>query len=164
MTDLFPLWNSLRISLISTALVIILGVLLAYWVVGLPAKVKALVDVVFTLPLVLPPTVIGFFLLKLLGPKTAIGEFFQAQWSLNLVMQWWSAIFATMVVTFPLIYRSSRASFEAFDWELEAAAQTLGKSQTWIFLRIILPNCRSGIIAGAILTFARALGEYGEPP
>ncbi|MCR5301376.1 MAG: molybdate ABC transporter permease subunit [Lachnospiraceae bacterium] len=159
--DLFPLYNSLRIALISTAAVLILGIAAAYAVIRLPRVIKGILDSLFTLPLVLPPTVVGYLLLLILGPKRPIGAWFLNVFGLKLTMNWWSAVFATSVVIFPLMYRTSRGAFEAFDRTYEQAGQTLGLGRLYIFFRIILPCCRTGIIAGVVLSFARALGEYG---
>ena len=159
--DLFPLWNSLRIALISTVLIFFLGILAAYYIARLPRVLKGILDVVLTLPLVLPPTVVGYLLLRLLGPKRIIGAWLLKQFGIKVVMTWWSAIFATAVVIFPLMYRTVRGAFEAFDETLAYAGQTLGLSNTWIFWRVRMPCCRQGILAGTVLAFARALGEYG---
>ena len=115
----------------------------------------------FTLPLVLPPTVVGYLLLCLLGPKRPVGAWFLSAFGLRLTMTWWSAIFATTVVIFPLLYRTARGAFESFDESLAQAGRTLGLSNAYIFWRIRLPHCRQGILAGTVLAFARALGEYG---
>ena len=159
--DLFPLWNSLRIALISTVLIFFLGILAASYIARLPRVLKGILDVVLTLPLVLPPTVVGYLLLRLLGPKRIIGAWLLKQFGIKVVMTWWSAIFATAVVIFPLMYRTVRGAFEAFDETLAYAGQTLGLSNTWIFWRVRMPCCRQGILAGTVLAFARALGEYG---
>ena len=159
--DLFPLWNSLRIALISTVLIFFLGILAAYYIARLPRVLKGILDVVLTLPLVLPPTVVGYLLLRLLGPKRIIGAWLLKQFGIKVVMTWWSAIFATAVVIFPLMYRTVRGAFEAFDETLAYAGQTLGLSNTWIFWRVRMPCCRQGILAGTVLACARALGEYG---
>ncbi len=159
--DLFPLWNSLRIAGISTAIIFFLGMLAAYYIAKAPRAVKGVLDVILTLPLVLPPTVVGFLLLRLLGPRRVVGAFFLEQFGVRLTMTWWSAIFATTAVIFPLMYRTCRGAFESFDESLAASAQTLGLSNTFIFWRIRLPACRPGIVAGTVLSFARALGEYG---
>ena len=159
--DLFPLWNSLRIAGISTVIIFFLGILAAYYIAKAPRLVKGVLDVILTLPLVLPPTVVGFLLLRVLGPRRAIGAFFLEQWNIRLTMTWWSAIFATTVVIFPLMYRTCRGAFESFDETLAAAGKTLGLSNSYIFWRIRLPACRPGILAGMVLSFARALGEYG---
>ena len=159
--DWFPLWNSLRIALISTVLIFFLGILAAYYIARLPRVLKGILDVVLTLPLVLPPTVVGYLLLRLLGPKRIIGAWLLKQFGIKVVMTWWSAIFATAVVIFPLMYRTVRGAFEAFDETLAYAGQTLGLSNTWIFWRVRMPCCRQGMLAGTVLAFARALGEYG---
>ena len=159
--DWFPLWNSLRIALISTVVVFFAGIFAAYYIAKLPRLVKGLLDVVLTLPLVLPPTVIGYLLLRLLGPKRIIGAWLLNQFGVKAVMTWWSAIFATAMVIFPLMYRTARGAFEAFDETLAYSGQTLGLSNSWIFWRVRMPCCRQGILAGTVLAFARALGEYG---
>ncbi|NVF12332.1 molybdate ABC transporter permease subunit [Anaerococcus sp. AGMB00486] len=159
--DLFPLYNSVRIALISSVIIFFLGIFAAYYIRKLPAKVKGVIDVILTLPLVLPPTVVGFFLIKILGPNSSLGSTAIDYFNLPLIMNWYSAIFATVIVTFPLMYRTTRGAFEAYNENLSFAAQTLGKSNTWIFRKIILPNCKKGVMAGLVLSFARALGEYG---
>ena len=138
-----------------------LGIFFAYYIARLPRVIKGALDVVLTLPLVLPPTVVGWLLLVLLGPKRPLGSFVLETFGVRLVMTWWSAIFATVVVAFPLMYRTARGAFESFDTTLADAARTLGRSNTWIFWRVQMPVCRQGILAGAVLSFARALGEYG---
>lgn len=159
--DWYPLYNSLRIAAISTVAVFFLGILAAYYIAKLPRLVKGALDVVLTLPLVLPPTVVGWLLLILLGPRRPFGAWVLETFGVKLVMTWWSAIFATVVVAFPLMYRTARGAFESFDHTLAEAGQTLGLSNTYIFWRIRMPVCRQGILAGTVLTFARALGEYG---
>lgn len=159
--DWFPLYNSLRISAVSTVAVFFLGLAAAYYIARLPRLIKGVLDVVLTLPLVLPPTVVGYLLLRLLGPNRPIGSWFLAHFGTKLVMTWWSAIFAATVVAFPLMYRTVRGAFESFDETLADAGRTLGLSNTYIFWRIRMPCCRQGILAGTVLAFARALGEYG---
>lgn len=159
--DLFPLWNSLRIAGISTIIIFFLGIFAAYYIARAPRLVKGVLDVILTLPLVLPPTVVGYLLLRVLGPKRPIGAWVLQTFGVKLVMTWWSAIFATAVVIFPLMYRTVRAAFESFDETLAWSGRTLGLSNTYIFWRIRMPACRSGILAGTVLAFARALGEYG---
>ena len=159
--DWFPLWNSLRVAAISTVLIFSLGIAAAYYIAKLPKLVKGVLDVVLTLPLVLPPTVVGYLLLRLLGPRRIIGAWALETFGVRLVMVWWSAIFAAVVVAFPLMYRTARGAFESFDETLSQAGQTLGRSNTWIFWRVRMPCCRQGILAGTVLAFARALGEYG---
>lgn len=159
--DWYPLWNSLRIAALSTVIIFFLGILAAYYVAKLPRLVKGVLDVVLTLPLVLPPTVVGYFLLRLLGPKRTIGLWFLETFGVRLTMVWYTAVFASAVVAFPLMYRTARGAFESFDSDLAYAGQTLGRSNSWIFWRVRMPCCKQGIIAGTVLAFARALGEYG---
>ncbi len=159
--DWFPLFNSLRIAGISTVIAFFTGILAAYYIAKAPRLLKGSLDVFLTLPLVLPPTVVGYLLLRVLGPKRILGAWFLEYFDIKLVMNWWSAIFATTIVIFPLMYRTARGAFEAFDETLAHAAKTLGHSSTYIFWRIRMPVCRQGILAGTILAFARALGEYG---
>ena len=159
--DWFPLFNSLRIALLSSLITFFIGLLSAYYISKAPRFVKGVLDVIFTLPLVLPPTVVGYLLLRVLGPKRMIGAWFLENFGIKLTMTWWSAIFATTVVIFPLMYRTARGAFESFDETLAYSAQTLGLSNTYIFWKIRMPLCRQGILAGTVLAFARALGEYG---
>ena len=159
--DLYPLYNSLRIAAISCVIVFFLGIFCAQKVAKLPRALKGLLDVVLTLPLVLPPTVVGYFLLVVLGPRRVFGAWMLSAFHVRLTMVWYSAIFASVVVAFPLMYRTARGAFEAFDPTLRASAQTLGLSDRYIFWRIQMPYCRQGILAGTVLAFARALGEYG---
>ncbi len=159
--DWFPLWNSLRIAAISTVLIFFLGIAAAYYIAKLPKLAKGVLDVVLTLPLVLPPTVVGYLLLRVLGPRRIIGAWALETFGVRLVMVWWSAVFAAVVVAFPLMYRTARGAFESFDETLSQSAQTLGLPNAWIFWRVRMPCCRQGILAGTVLAFARALGEYG---
>ena len=159
--DWYPLWNSLRIAAISTAILFFLGIFSAYYIAKAPRVVKGVLDVVLTLPLVLPPTVVGYLLLRVLGPNRILGSFVLDVFGIKMTMTWWSAIFATTVVIFPLMYRTARGAFESFDENLAYAGQTLGLSNTFIFWHIRMPYCKQGILAGTVLAFARALGEYG---
>ena len=159
--DWFPLINSLRIAAISTVIIFFVGIFFAYYIAKTPRVIKGILDVILTLPLVLPPTVVGYLLLRVLGPKRIIGAWVLEHFDMKITMTWWSAIFATAVVIFPLMYRTARGAFESFDETLAYSAQTLGLSNTYIFWRIRMPYCRQGILAGTVLAFARALGEYG---
>lgn len=159
--DWFPLWNSLRIAGISTALIFFIGIFSAYYISKVPRLIKGVLDVILTLPLVLPPTVVGYLLLRVLGPKRIVGAWFLEAFNMRLTMTWWSAIFATSVVIFPLMYRTARGAFESFDETLAYSGQSVGLSNTYIFWHIRMPVCRQGILAGTVLSFARALGEYG---
>ncbi len=159
--DWFPLLNSLRIAAISSAVVFFLGVAAAYYIAKLPPLLKGVLDVLLTLPLVLPPTVVGYLLLLVLGPRRVVGAWALETFSVRLTMQWWSAVFAVSLIIFPLMYRTARGAFESFDATLADAGRTLGLSDAWIFWHVRMPCCRQGILAGAVLSFARALGEYG---
>ena len=161
MLDMYPLWNSLRIAGISTVIIFFVGIFAAYYIAKAPRLVKGVLDVILTMPLVLPPTVVGYLLLRVLGPKRLIGAWVLELFGVKMTMTWWSAIFATVVVIFPLMYRTARGAFESFDETLAYSGQTLGLSNTYIFWRIRMPYCRQGILAGTVLAFARALGEYG---
>ena len=154
--DWFPLYNSLRIALISSVIVFFTGIASAYYIARLHPVLKGFLDVVLTLPLVLPPTVVGYFLLVFLGPRRPFGAWFLEFFGAKLIMTWYSGIFAASVVAFPLMYRTARGAFESFDETLAAAGQTLGLSDTYIFWRIRMPACSQGILAGAVLAFARA--------
>lgn len=159
--DWYPLYNSLRIASIASVIVFFTGILAAYYVARLPRGIKGILDVILTLPLVLPPTVVGYFLLVLCGNKRPLGIWFMDTFNTSLVMTWYSAILAATVVAFPLMYRTARGAFESFDETLADSGRTLGLSNTFIFWRIRMPVCRQGILAGTVLAFARALGEYG---
>lgn len=158
--DWYPLWNSLRIAAVSSVLVFFIGIFAAYYVAKLPRAIKGILDVILTLPMVLPPTVVGYFLLLVFGVKRPVGMFLD-QFGIRFVMTWYGGILAASVVAFPLMYRTARGAFESFDNTLAYSGQTLGLSNSYIFWRIRMPFCRQGILAGAVLAFARALGEYG---
>ena len=158
--DWYPLWNSLRIAAISSVVVFFTGIAAAYYAARLPRVVKGVLDVVLTLPMVLPPTVCGYFLLLVFGVKRPLGMLLD-QLGLRFVMTRYGGILAAVVVAFPLMYRTARGAFESFDPDLAASGQTLGLSNTFIFWRVRMPACKQGILAGAVLAFARALGEYG---
>jgi molybdate transport system permease protein len=159
--DLFPLWNSIRVAGISTVITFFAGICAAHYVARTPKAIKGFLDCVITLPMVLPPTVVGFFLLKTIGPFGPIGSVVLNLFGFKMTMTWYSAVFATTIVSFPLMYRTARGTFESLDSTLVYSGQTLGMSDTFLFWRVIIPNCRQGILAGTVLSFARALGEYG---
>lgn len=158
--DWYPLINSLRIAAISCVIDFFTGIFFAYYAARLPRTVKGILDVILTLPMVLPPTVCGYFLLLIFGTKRPIGILLM-QLGIKFVMTWYGGILAAAVVAFPLMYRTARGAFESFDCTLSQSGQTLGLSNTYIFWRIRMPACRQGILAGTVLAFARALGEYG---
>jgi molybdate transport system permease protein len=159
--DLFPLYNSLRITVIATTFAFATGILAAYIIVRLPRWLKGVCDTVLTIPLVLPPTVVGFFILVTLSPKSAVGAKLFDWFSITITMRWYASVVAVAIVAFPFVYRTVRGAFESFDQNLLDAGRTLGLSERYIFFRILLPNCKQGIIAGTVLAFARGLGEYG---
>lgn len=158
--DWYPLFNSLRIAAITGAIVFFLGIWAAYKVIRLPKLVKGILDVVLTMPLVLPPTVCGWLLLMIFGANRPVGIFL-SHFDIKFVMTWYGGVLAASVVAFPLMYRTARGAFESFDETLAWSAKTLGLSNTYIFWRVRLPVCQQGILAGVVLAFARALGEYG---
>jgi molybdate transport system permease protein len=158
--DWYPLWNSLRIAAVSCIVVFFIGIFAAYYIAKLPRLLKGFLDVLLTLPLVLPPTVMGYLLLLLLGVKRPLGAFL-LQFGIRFVMTWYGGILTAAVAAFPLMYRTARGAFESFDNNLAYAGQTLGLPNSYIFWRIRMPCCRQGILAGTVLAFARAMGEYG---
>ena len=158
--DWYPLWNSLRIAALSSIIVFFTGIFCAYYVARLPRVIKGVLDVILTLPMVLPPTVCGYFLILIFGVKRPIGMLLDSI-GFRFVMTWYGGILAAAVVAFPLMYRTARGAFESFDETLAYSGQTLGLSNTYIFWRVRMPYCRQGILAGLVLAFARALGEYG---
>ena len=163
MTDetLSPLIISLEVAGLATVITFFVGIALAYGVLRIRSRLAGTIaDAVITLPLVLPPTVVGFFLLYFLGKRSAIGSALLSI-DLPLVFTWRAAVIAAVIVSLPLMYRTARGAFEAIDRNMIHAAQTLSVSNWRIFWRIILPNTRHGILAGLVLSFARALGEFG---
>lgn len=158
--DWYPLYNSLRIALASTIIVFFLGIFAAYYVARLPRVIKGVLDVILTLPLVLPPTVCGWLLLMVFGLNHPVGQFL-SNLGIQIVMTWLGGVLAASVVAFPLMYRTARGAFESFDESLAWSGKTLGLTNAYIFWHIRMPVCRQGILAGTVLAFARALGEYG---
>jgi len=160
--DLSPILISLKTASAATVVTFFLGVLAARWVFSLRVKsLKMALDALFTLPLVLPPTVAGFFLLYLFGIRGPIGAFLMEFLGVRLVFSWPATVLAAAVISFPLMYRSARGAFELVDVNLFYAARTLGLREGTIFWRILLPTAAPGVISGAILAFARGLGEFG---
>lgn len=157
--DFSPLYISLKTAGLATVITFILGIYAARFICKLK-KYKGFIDGIITLPLVLPPTVVGFFLLLFLGKNSFIGQFL-AVFDINIIFSWSATVITAVVVSFPLMYRTTCGAFEQIDKDLIFAARTLGMSEEKIFWKIILPLAKSGILAGAILSFARALGEFG---
>ncbi len=157
--DFTPLFLSIKAAVISTLLVILIGMPIAYRTAHMK-KGKSIVDAVFTLPMVLPPTVVGFFLLLLFGKTSVIGGWL-VEHGIMVVFSQTGMVIASTVVAFPLLYRTARGAFEQMDQTLIYAGQTLGLKNGTIFLKIVCPNCLPSITAGVILAFTRAMGEFG---
>ncbi|MBD7915040.1 molybdate ABC transporter permease subunit [Clostridium sp. Sa3CUN1] len=160
--DISPVIISLKTAAFSMVITFILGVFIAKFIVNMKnEKIKMILDGIFTLPLVLPPTVMGFFLLMIFGVNRPIGKFLLNFLGVKIVFSWWATVIASVVISFPLMYRSARGAFEQVDENLIAAARTLGMSEKRIFFRVIIPMALPGIASGGILAFARGLGEFG---
>ena len=157
--DFTPLFLSLRAAGIATILVVIIGIPVSYRVAYMK-RGRGIVDAVCTLPMVLPPTVVGFFLLLFFGKNSMVGAWLMER-GIPVVFSQTGMVIASAVVSFPLLYRTARGAFEQMDETLVQAAQTLGIGEGRIFFRIVCPNCMPGILAGVILSFARAMGEFG---
>ncbi|MEB2595690.1 molybdate ABC transporter permease subunit [Burkholderia multivorans] len=155
-----PLLLSLKVAGWATALDVVLGVAAAFALARWRSPLRDVVDSLLTLPLVLPPTVLGYYLLVLLGRRGVFGAWLD-RLGIELVFTWQGAVIASMVVAFQLILKSARAAFEGVDPHLERAARTLGLGEAAVFFRVTLPLAARGILAGALLAFARALGEFG---
>ncbi len=157
--DYSPLLISIKAAILATGISFVLGIYAAYFTFKLD-RFKGLVDGIFTLPLVLPPTVLGFFLLMLLGRNSPIGKVLDF-FNLSIVFSSAATVIASAIVAFPLMYRTTRAAFEQLDKNLIYVARTLGLSEHEIFIKVMIPNSFSAIMAGTVLAFARALGEFG---
>ena len=159
--DWFPLWLSLRVAALATAAGLIVGVWLAYVLANREFRGKELLDAAITLPLVLPPTVLGYYLLVLVGRASPLGKLYEAVFGAPLVFTWQAAVVAALVHSAPLLVKSARAAIESVDPSYEKAARNLGASEWRIFWRITLPLARRSIMAAAVLAFARSLGDFG---
>jgi molybdate transport system permease protein len=155
-----PLLLSLKVAGWATAIDVVLGVAVAFGLSRWRSSARELVDSLLTLPLVMPPTVLGYYLLVLLGRHGVIGAWLD-KFDIRLVFTWQGAVIASAVVAFPLVLKSARTAFETVDPQFERAARTLGISEAAVFFRVTLPLAARGILAGALLAFARALGEFG---
>ncbi|XGV97969.1 MAG: molybdate ABC transporter permease subunit [Leptolyngbya sp. BL-A-14] len=158
--DLSPLWISLRVSLLATVCTFFVGVAVAYWMLGYQGKGRSLLEGIFVSPLILPPTVVGFLLLLFFGKNGLAGKLLMT-FDFSVVFTWYGAAITATVVSFPLMYRTALGAFEQIDGNLLAVARTLGASEWTVFHRVMLPLALPGVIAGAVLAFARALGEFG---
>lgn len=159
--DWHALLLTLRVSVLATFFALVLGVGLAWFFAHFKFWGRNTWDAVLTLPMVMPPTVLGYYLLVLFGRKGALGPWLENTFGLRLVFTWQGAVVAATVVAFPLIFKSARAAFEDVEKNLESAARTLGSSELSVFFRISMPLAARGIIAGMLLAFARAMGEFG---
>jgi len=156
-----PLWISLKTGVMATIIAFFLGILAARLVMKLNRRLKWILDGIFTLPLVLPPTVAGFFLLLLFSLRRPFGKYLYTQFDIKVVQTWTGCVIAAAVIAFPLMYRNARAAFEQVDISMIQSGRTLGLSESKIFWKIVMPIASPGIASGTILAFARALGEYG---
>ena len=159
--DWSPFWISLKTGIVATVICFFLGLFAARKVLKLGPKARAVIDGILTLPMVMAPTVAGFFLLLLFSLRRPIGAFLYAQMGIKVVQTWLGCIIAASVIAFPLMYRNARAAFEQVDPDLIYAARTLGMKERTIFWRVVMPAAGPGVASGTVLTFARALGEYG---
>jgi molybdate transport system permease protein len=159
--DWFPLWLSLRVAIISTALALAAGLWIAYVLANRDFRGKEALDAAVTLPLVLPPTVLGYYLLVLLGRASPLGKLWEALFGSPLVFTWKAAVVAALLHSMPLLVKSARAALESVDRSYERAARTLGASEWRLFWRVTLPLARRSIFAATALAFARSLGDFG---
>ena len=160
--DLSPIIISLRTAILSIIVTFFLGVAAAQLVFRLKSKtMKTILDGLFTLPLVLPPTVAGFFLLYIFGMRRLIGKFFIEYFAVKVAFSWGATVLAAVVISFPLMYRAARGAFEQVDPDVLSAGRTIGMSEWKIFWKVQLPIAWPGVISGAVLAFARGLGEFG---
>ncbi|MDU2289877.1 molybdate ABC transporter permease subunit [uncultured Clostridium sp.] len=158
--DFSPLWISLKTAFLATIITSIIGIFISYKMANYKGRGRGFIDGIFTLPLILPPTVIGFFLLLLCGKNGFVGKIFMS-FNKNIIFSWSATVIAATVVAFPMMYRTCRSAFEQIDKNMISAARTLGLSETKIFFKIAIPLAWPGIIGGLVLSFARALGEFG---
>ena len=158
--DFSPLWISLKTAFLATIITSIIGIFISYKMANYKGRGRGFIDGIFTLPLILPPTVIGFFLLLICGKNGFVGKIFMS-FNKNIIFSWSSTVIAATVVAFPMMYRTCRSAFEQIDKNMISAARTLGLSETKIFFKVAIPLAWPGIIGGLVLSFARALGEFG---
>jgi molybdate transport system permease protein len=159
--DWFPLWLSLRVAFVSTALAFVAGLWLAYILANREFRGKEVLDAAITLPLVLPPTVLGYYLLVLLAGNSPLGKLWENIFGSPLVFTWKAAVVAALLHALPLLVKSARAALESVDRSLERAARNLGASEWRLFWRVTLPLARRSILAAVALAFARSLGDFG---
>jgi len=158
---LTPLWLTLKVALLATLLSGAAGIALAWWMSRRRFAGQSIADAILMLPMVLPPTVLGYYLIVLIGRNGVLGQYLDRWFGVNLMFTWQGAVIAASVVSLPLIYKAARAAFEEVDGRLTHAARTLGAGEFEVFVRIALPLAVRGIAAGLMLAFARAMGEFG---
>ncbi|GAA0099750.1 molybdate ABC transporter permease subunit [Paraclostridium bifermentans] len=158
--DISPLIISIKTSLVATLITFILGIIISYKIFWYKGRYESLIDTILTLPLVLPPTVVGFFILITIGKNGPVGMILKTI-DINLIFTWTATVISAVIVSFPIMYRSLKSSFEQIDNNMIFAAKTLGLSEKEIFMKIMLPISYPGIIGAVILSFARAIGEFG---
>lgn len=159
--DFTPLWITMKTGVAATFVSFFLGIFAARFVMGRKGKARAFWDGFLTMPLVLPPTVAGYILLLIFSVRRPFGAALYGNFGIKVVQTWLGCILAATVIAFPLMYRNARAAFEQVDANLVYAARTLGMSEIKIFWKVVIPSAGPGILSGTILTFARAIGEYG---
>lgn len=158
---LTPLWLTLKVAVLATVLAGLVGIVLGWWMARRRFVGHALADSFLMLPMVLPPTVLGYYLIVVIGRNGVLGRYLDQWFGINLMFTWQGAVIAASIVSFPLIYKAARAAFEDADPRMALAARTLGATEMEIFLRISLPLAGRGVVAGMMLAFARAMGEFG---
>jgi molybdate transport system permease protein len=159
--DFTALWLTLKVAFFATALALILGVAAGFAIARTRLPGRRLVEAILTLPMVLPPTVLGYYLIVTFGRNSAFGGWLHQTFGISLIFTWQGAVIAAATVAFPLVFTSARAAFEGVESNFEKAARVLGASELKVFVRVTLPLALRGIAAGTLLAFARAMGEFG---
>ena len=159
--DWSPLFISIKTGIVAAVISFFLGIFAARWVIMTDNSKKAVLDGILTMPMVLPPTVAGFILLLIFSTRRPVGAFLYESFNIRVIQSWLGCVVAAVVISFPLMYRSARGAFEQIDENIVYAARTLGMSESKIFFKVVIPSAGPGILSGTILTFARAMGEYG---
>ncbi|MDW7673108.1 MAG: molybdate ABC transporter permease subunit [Bacillota bacterium] len=159
--NIYPLYLSLKVATAATILAIIIGLPIGWILARKSFPGKSILDSIITLPIVLPPTVLGYYLLVSIGRQSTIGQAIEQVFGVTLVFTWQAAVIASLLASIPLLIKSTKAAFGDIDQDIENAARTLGKGELSIFFRITIPLAWPGILSGVILSFARALGDFG---
>jgi molybdate transport system permease protein len=156
-----PLWLTFKVATVAAIGAFLTGVALAFFMMRYKFRGREMLDAVFTLPLVMPPTVLGYYLIVLIGRKGLLGRWLYETFGISLIFTWQGAAVAAMVVSLPLVYKSARSAFESVDHQLEQAARTLGSNEIGVFLGVTFPLAWRGVLSGTMLGYARAMGEFG---